>query len=602
MELFYPKYSIIVPTYNNLEKYLKPCVESLLRYTDFSDGSKELVIVANGCTDSTEEWVRSLNHPQITLLSFPDPLGYPKATNAGIMASRGEYVIFFNNDCLLTEQPTDRWLALMQQGFNKHVDCGLTASLMGHDSNTGHEFAIFFCAMTKRSVVEDVGYLDELFETGAGEDTTFCVEAKRKGYTIQWAPTDARPYLPPGSSYWVTDFPLFHQAEGTMHDETLVPNWQEKFDLSAKKLRQRYNENPTRHILAEICTRDRYFSTLPMTIESILAQTHKPSALLIIDNSEKKVDLRESPMYRYLFQRLMDAGIPWELIWADPGGQQKYHQLAQEKASDLVWRLDDDVVAEPDCLYNLLFNMVEGVGAVGGLVLTPPYSHLTGEKVKIPGNKIETIFTEPNKQWYLWNGPAESVDHLYCSFLYKKGIADYDLNLSPVGHREETIFTYSIKRAGYKVILTPKAKTWHYRNPEGGIRASGENHEEYWMQDDAYFRKLLNDWSVERAFDGKLFMLNNGLGDHLIFKRLLPELRAMHGKLTLSVCFPEVFAEEEGDDLKLISIADGTRFCDPKLHDVYMYAYGLSAKYPDQGKVHIEQAMREMYGLAPKRS
>ena len=31
------KYSIVIPTYNNCEKYLKPCIDSIIKYTDMTD-------------------------------------------------------------------------------------------------------------------------------------------------------------------------------------------------------------------------------------------------------------------------------------------------------------------------------------------------------------------------------------------------------------------------------------------------------------------------------------------------------------------------------------------------------------------------------------
>ena len=52
------KYSIVIPTYNHCDDALKPCVESLLKYTDMHN--KELVIVANGCTDNTIEYLHDL--------------------------------------------------------------------------------------------------------------------------------------------------------------------------------------------------------------------------------------------------------------------------------------------------------------------------------------------------------------------------------------------------------------------------------------------------------------------------------------------------------------------------------------------------------------
>ena len=63
------------------------------------------------------------------------------------------------------------------------------------------------------------------------------------------------------------------------------------------------------------------------------------------------------------------------------------------------------------------------------------------------------------------------MEHLHCSFLYRAGVYDYNLGLSRVAHREETLFTYGLHKKGYVVMVVPNANSWHLKNPEGGIRA-----------------------------------------------------------------------------------------------------------------------------------
>ena len=47
------KYSIIIPTYNHLNDYLIPCINSIERYTDLDN--YEIIVIANGCSDQTED-------------------------------------------------------------------------------------------------------------------------------------------------------------------------------------------------------------------------------------------------------------------------------------------------------------------------------------------------------------------------------------------------------------------------------------------------------------------------------------------------------------------------------------------------------------------
>ena len=64
------KYSIVIPTYNNCDKYLKPCIDSIVKYTEMTD--IELVISANGCTDNTKCYfyllLRDKKLPDISLM------------------------------------------------------------------------------------------------------------------------------------------------------------------------------------------------------------------------------------------------------------------------------------------------------------------------------------------------------------------------------------------------------------------------------------------------------------------------------------------------------------------------------------------------------
>ena len=100
-----PKYSVVIPTYNHLDDFLKPCLQSIVKYTNLNN--TEVIVVANGCVDSTADYVRDLSntYPSIKLINEKEGLGYTKATNIGIKASLGEYVVLLNNDTVLLIGP-----------------------------------------------------------------------------------------------------------------------------------------------------------------------------------------------------------------------------------------------------------------------------------------------------------------------------------------------------------------------------------------------------------------------------------------------------------------------------------------------------------------
>ncbi len=350
---------------------------------------------------------------------------------------------------------------------------------------------------------------------------------------------------------------------------------------------------PKSGVTASISTKDRYFSTLPLAIAGVLAQTVLPEKFYLFDDGEHK-DIRGITPYNNLLRLLSYKGVDWEVVWAPRLGQVRNHQDALDRAkTEFVWRLDDDNIPEPRTLETLLEVAKDpSVGAVGGLVLFP-----VGMSPRPPGltSRMEDIFHPMgNLQWHTWDGPNEEVDHLYSTFLYRmeagRKAGGYPKDLSPIGHHEETTFSYSIKRAGYKLLVTPKATTWHLRDDQGGIRAYKDAN--LWAEDSRKFLGRLKDWGVTlRRFE--VAVLDNGIGDHIVFKKVvLPELRKKHaGKhLVVAACYPEVFAMEK--DLTLVSIADAkAAFGNIDKWNVYAWAASNGWKGP------LEGAFRKIYGL-----
>jgi hypothetical protein len=180
-------------------------------------------------------------------------------------------------------------------------------------------------------------------------------------------------------------------------------------------------------------------------------------------------------------------------------------------------------VPESNVLENLTKHISADVGAIGGSVLNPPHkpTYLNAS------NTIAKIQIEPNVQWGLIKEVKE-VEHLYCSFLYRAGIHDYNLGLSRVAHREETLFTFGLFNKGYKLLVVPNAVTWHMKNPEGGIRDGSK--QEMFEHDEQIFRNIL------QYRDKTIVVLNCGLGDHVVFNHVLPSIR----NAEVFTCYPEV--------------------------------------------------------------
>ena len=279
----------------------------------------------------------------------------------------------------------------------------------------------------------------------------------------------------------------------------------------------------TKKILCSISTKNRYDTTLPLTIQSVLSQTKLPDKLVIFDDNDTPKDVREIQHYRYMFSIMDLKGLKWEWLFALKKGQHHNHQTANKMGYDWVWRLDDDTIAEPNVLENLSQYIADDVGAIGGSILTPPFSPIPAKTT----GKIENINIEPNIQWD-YVKQVKEVDHLHCSFLYRAGIVDYDLRLSRVAHREETLFSYALKQKGYKNLVVPDTITWHLKSQTGGIRDF--NIAELFDHDEKIFKTTveLKDYTV--------VVLDCGMGDHIVFNHVLPEIK---NPLIFS-CYPEI--------------------------------------------------------------
>ena len=281
-----------------------------------------------------------------------------------------------------------------------------------------------------------------------------------------------------------------------------------------------------KNILCSIATYNRYFTTLPLVVSAVLNQTMLPDKIIFYDDNEEPKDLRDNELYRNLFQVMALKGIDFEWVFALKKGQHHSHQMANTNGFKWVWRVDDDLVPEPNVLKTLYgYATTKNVGAVGGATLTPAWG--TGPRQAT--GKIENIYGEPNMQWGMINSVRE-VDHLHCSFLYRAGIQDYNLALSRKAHREETLFSYGLKQRGYRILVVPDAISWHLKFGEGGIRTPTSEDQSMYEHDERIFQSHIG------LKDQTIVVMDNGMGDHLVAKRVISELK----NPACFTCYPDI--------------------------------------------------------------
>ena len=91
-----PLISVVIPAHNE-EKYIRQTLHSLQLQTY---QNYEVVVVANGCTDKTEQVVQKKTNDKLRLLSLPKA-NVCVARNAGALHARGQLLVFLDADTTL---------------------------------------------------------------------------------------------------------------------------------------------------------------------------------------------------------------------------------------------------------------------------------------------------------------------------------------------------------------------------------------------------------------------------------------------------------------------------------------------------------------------
>jgi GT2 family glycosyltransferase len=204
----FPKASIVVVTYNNLD-YTRLCLESIYKKTVYPN--YEVIVVDNASIDGTVEFLKTFGtgHPNFASIFNEMNEGFASANNRGIAAATGEYIVFLNNDTIVTRG----WLSGLINHL-RHPQVGIVGPVTNCSGNESrievdyqtpgemegfaerytraHEgqtfeismLALFCIAMRRSVIIDEVGLLDERFGIGMFEDDDYALRVKQKGYKV----------------------------------------------------------------------------------------------------------------------------------------------------------------------------------------------------------------------------------------------------------------------------------------------------------------------------------------------------------------------------------------------------------------------------------
>jgi glycosyltransferase involved in cell wall biosynthesis len=122
-------YSIIL-TIHNKDFLVR---ESLERIKKFTKGNFETIIVLDGCTDNSENYVKNFirhNKNMKIKLEYADDVFEVKANNIGLKKAENEYVIIVQDDMLMNE---DNWNVRLTTPFRVFDDVFAVSSNCSHN-------------------------------------------------------------------------------------------------------------------------------------------------------------------------------------------------------------------------------------------------------------------------------------------------------------------------------------------------------------------------------------------------------------------------------------------------------------------------------------
>lgn len=120
-------FSIILPVYN-AEKYLKECIESVIKQ---SCQSWELIIIDDGSIDGSINIYNTYTYDDRIKIFCQNNLGVSNARNVGLSVVKGKYILFLDADDLLEENALEILYNDIDGSVVDLISCDYTLQL-GH--------------------------------------------------------------------------------------------------------------------------------------------------------------------------------------------------------------------------------------------------------------------------------------------------------------------------------------------------------------------------------------------------------------------------------------------------------------------------------------
>jgi len=208
-----PDLSIVIPVYNKYN-FTRSCLDDLKKLPT----NHEIIVVDNASSDETQSELEKLTSCSFTAGSGfnfvyvrnPENYGFAKACNIGYSISKGENVLFLNNDIRVKDR-SDSWTKELIESANEGI-VGPTMGQLDNNLNfvreanallSGNSYMSGWCIAASKRIWEQLEvprepiyihdtYIFQIFSEEFGiayfEDTDLSFRAKQKGIKFKVVP------------------------------------------------------------------------------------------------------------------------------------------------------------------------------------------------------------------------------------------------------------------------------------------------------------------------------------------------------------------------------------------------------------------------------
>ena len=196
---------------NNLD-LTRQCIESIFENTT---GPYEICVVNQASNDGTREYLDGLGS-RIAAVHLPKNIGFIGGNNLVMERYPDRDIVLLNNDTIVEKG----WLEALRERAYSEPGIGVVGAKLlypdgrlqeaggeifsdGSGRNIGKyddpdrhiynvkrdvDYCSGACLFVKRAVLDDVGYLDEIFSPAYWEDTDLCFRARKAGWRVVYEP------------------------------------------------------------------------------------------------------------------------------------------------------------------------------------------------------------------------------------------------------------------------------------------------------------------------------------------------------------------------------------------------------------------------------